>query len=292
LRFLERKPGIRVSAGYVARLLERLTKSIDAGRPLWFDEDMVHVYARVFLACVDRDPAFEEAARAFLDAWRASYYDFGGVPESLRALMLRLRHYNAIQALLRPRLGSDAGGEPATRLLAEIRTLVDASADQALLACWASVEDASLHRSLLEKLELTDRTVGIFEASPEHHRRAAEHHLAKGEWRSAAAVHLRWREKADAAAIHEAQGEPRLACRLYREAGAYERLLECARRAGDEPEMARAYEGLGQVQRAIDTWASLGRTREVERLRRKSRLANAAQGDGDKPAQLSLFESD
>lgn len=82
-------------------------------------------------------------------------------------------------------------------------------------------------------------------------------------------LHRWWGEPAEAAAVHEGAGDLKTACALYREAKEHARALACAQRAGNEVEMARAYEGLRQYQRAIDVWSSLGRKRDVIRVRKR-----------------------
>jgi hypothetical protein len=53
--------------------------------------------------------------------------------------------------------------------------------------------------------------------------------------------------------------------------------------------MARAFEGLGQPQRAVDIWSSLGRKRDVERV--KKRLLEPKAAESQPPdAQPDLFD--
>lgn len=271
LRFLERKPRVRVSHAFVEKQIAALREATAAGRANWFAEGVMDLHARLVTLVMEAEPAAEATGRAFLDLLPDYIGVSDRVPQSLCSLALRLRHYNAIQMLLwsSPRRGTEGKRDLRASFLAELKTLADSTGDRVLLASWASVMDPPRFDELLGGIELAAHTVRLFEASPALHARAVSYHSAGGDWERSATLHRWWGERVEAAALYEGTGDLKTACTLYREAKEHARALACAQRAGDEIEMARAYEGLRQYQRAVDIWSSLGRKRDVERVRKR-----------------------
>jgi hypothetical protein len=262
-----------------------------AGGPPTYD--LLETHARLFRRCLDQDEGCSDLAENLLDLMPPLVGLTPAPTDALEDLAIRLRHCGALLSLLHTdgRLPYiELPGDKRRNLLPRIRQTAEATGDRTLLACvCVAIGETDRYHELLENIEVTSRTVRLFEVSPHRHARAAAYHLAQGSWKRAAVIHAGWGEREEAAAIHDAAGDPVAACRLYREAKDYERALECARKASNDVEIARAYEGLGDYGRAVDVWSALGRKKDVARV--KAKLSDVSDGE-DRTTQLDLFEDD
>ena len=83
--------------------------------------------------------------------------------------------------------------------------------------------------------------------------------------------------------MEERRGDLKEAGKHYLRAAHYEEALRCFRQEGDAPGEARVYERMEDFQGALEIWQSLGRKRDVERVRKKLQRAH------DQKVQLDLF---
>jgi len=224
-----------------------------------------------------------DQANAFLDLLSSHLGLSARSSSAQEELALRLRHVKALLSLLgvEPYL-VDWVRKNRSEFLGRIRAAADDSGNELLEACWACVMDQAGFDARLRRIEVTDRTVRLFELSREHHARAVEYHLARGAWQTSADIRSAWGERLLAAAIHEEHGDAAYACKIYREEKAWDRALQCALRDGDSVEVARAHEGLRDYRRALEIWTSLGRVRDAARVEKKM--------GKDPEAQLGLFD--
>ena len=78
-------------------------------------------------------------------------------------------------------------------------------------------------------------------------------------------------------------GEYKKAGRHYRDAKRYQDALRCFHKIGDETNLARVYEWMGDLRRAEETWEKLGKEKDVQRVKRKRRE------EQQKSLQMDLF---
>jgi len=211
------------------------------------------------------------------------------LPEEIFQLYLESRHPNALADLsgaylyLRHRLP-----EPAERFFEKLRNLAEEEGDRELLACALQLLDPEGCQAVLKDLPVGPDNYRLFARQPGLHRKAVEFLLSGQKPSEKALQDAAWicrinEDWEGAAGVEERRGDLKEAGKHYLRAAHYEEALRCFRQAGDAPGEARVYEKMEDFQGALETWQSLGRKRDVERVRKKMQRAH------DQKVQLDLF---
>jgi len=219
----------------------------------------------------DRSPEFLSLIDRFLSGF-SFYYDFEKIaPPGLLDLALESKSTNtlfraaAAWEYMRKKLP-----EKIRLFFAAVDREAERTGDRNLLAVCAYLSaKQARYQELLEDLPLTERNFELFSRSGLHYRKAVDHLAAAGRIEQAVRVCRLQRDHILAARVYENAGDMNAAGKEYMEARQYEEALRCLRRVNDQPGIARVYERMQQYERAVRIWTSLGKTREVTRIRKK-----------------------
>ena len=156
--------------------------------------------------------------------------------------------------------------------------------DDGFLACYLYLKNKERFEDAVDRLNITAWNHKLFAESRRHYSQAVDLLLTMDEIDKAARVCRHHGDFHRAGETYEEWDELILAGRDYREGKFYADAIRCFKKAGDQPGVARVYERMAELDKAIAIWKKLGKTREVNRVLKKKRKAM------DKRDQMKLFQ--
>jgi tetratricopeptide (TPR) repeat protein len=213
------------------------------------------------------------------------YYDFEEIiPDSLLNLALASKSYNTIfRAFAAYKHSQIKIPEKIQSFFDSVRAEADKHEDRNLLASYCFLFDKPAYELILKDLPMTSRNYMVFSESKSHYRKTVDYLLGEKKIEEAAALCRSQKDFGHAARIYEKERDFKSAGRDYREAKLYQDALRCYRKVNDYPNVARVYERMKDFENAMKVWFDLGKTREVNRVRKKMETAK------QKASQDSLF---
>lgn len=281
--YLEKKKDITVSYD----LVNRAVSTVLEGRRWHWDPDRYEDFIARLLSVLIRNDSSQEnldLADRYLDWISYGLLFRDKFQESLLALMLEVRPYNLIFELFR-------SGQPKSRsipanlksFIVAVKREADKGEDPNLLACYYFLKDKPQYEEAIEKLHLNRRNYKLFGASSRHYPKAVQYLVEQNAIEDAVRVCREHRDYVLGGKTYEDAGMNIFAARTYRDGMLYEDAIRCFSKEGDRPGVARVYEKMNELDKALAIWNGLGKTKEVARVLKKKgkEMAN--------PAQLNLF---
>ena len=276
MAYLDARPDVVLPLDVV----ERMVRNDRSGRlDFWYRAyDAIHLVARLLHRCLDRgeDAGRRERIAAIL-LTMPKYFGLSlPVFHELGEMLIELRLCNPIVCFVRERRDDHgAYGHFDTErrnLLDAFCTRLDRAAaetDDPELTLCTLLEQPEALDARLATVQPTMRNYLLFERSPAHYPAAVEMLIGAGDSATAAGICAWHRDYRRAATIREEAGDLKGAATTYRDSGHYADARRCYEAIGDEIGVARVYEREKRYEEALAIWQRRGRTRDVDRVRKK-----------------------
>jgi len=282
INYLDRKKDIRVSPDFMRVLISRYDHSWG-----WFGKgrEDLDVIVKLFSILLKKREEREtlDQVNQFLSSFPYFFIE-DDFPESLAELVLEVKHYNTIVALLRSSTyRKDAMPDAFKSFIETIERKAEQEKDETLLACSLFLHDIVKFENIIEKLDITEWNYRLFVESKRHYHKAVNYLVEKKKIEDAARICRQYNNYGLAAQIYEDSGDYASAAKDYREGKVYPDAIRCYEKIGDERGIARVYERMKEFDKAVAIWKKFGKTNEVNRVLKKK-----AKEIGGKE-QLKLF---